>query len=376
MTLNTTEEIIEDLRRGKLVVIMDDEDRENEGDLLLAAQKVTPDAINFMAKYGRGLICLTLTRERCLRLRLPLMVNGDNSSHSTAFTISIEAAQGVTTGISAADRATTVSAATAPDAQPEDLVQPGHVFPLMAQPEGVLVRAGHTEAGCDLARLAGLEPAAVIVEILNEDGSMARRPDLEAFAAAHGLKIGTIADLIRHRVRHEKAVLCECTCDLSTEVGDFRLSAYRDTVDNDLHFALTLGDISPVRPTLVRVHLQNSLCDLFGTSHGGCGWPLRDAMRRITAAGEGVVVVLRNRDHAEDLLTRLKDFNRQDREDRTRPRWRDRNELRTYGIGAQILADLGVRRMRVMSAPRAMHGISGFDLEIVEYVQGDSMGSA
>jgi len=376
MTLNTTEEIIEDLRRGKLVVIMDDEDRENEGDLLLAAQKVTPDAINFMAKYGRGLICLTLTRERCLRLRLPLMVNGDNSSHSTAFTISIEAAQGVTTGISAADRATTVSAATAPDAQPEDLVQPGHVFPLMAQPEGVLVRAGHTEAGCDLARLAGLEPAAVIVEILNEDGSMARRPDLEAFATAHGLKIGTIADLIRHRVRHEKAVLCECTCDLSTEVGDFRLSAYRDTVDNDLHFALTLGDISPARPTLVRVHLQNSLCDLFGTSHRGCGWPLRDAMRRITAAGEGVVVVLRNRDHAEDLLARLKDFNRQDQEDRTRPRWRDRNELRTYGIGAQILADLGVRRMRVMSAPRTMHGISGFDLEIEEYVQGDPMGSA
>jgi len=376
MTLNTTEEIIEDLRQGRMVVIMDDEDRENEGDLLLAAQKVTPDAINFMAKYGRGLICLTLTREHCLRLRLPLMVNGDNTSHGTAFTISIEAAQGVTTGISAADRATTISAATAPDAQPEDLAQPGHVFPLMAQPGGVLVRAGHTEASCDLARLAGLEPAAVIVEILNEDGSMARRPDLETFAAAHGLKIGTIADLIQHRVRHEKTVLCECTCDLSTEIGDFQLSAYRDTIDDDLHFALTLGDISPTRPTLVRVHLQNSLCDLFGTNHSGCGWPLRDAMRRITEAGEGVVVVLRNRDHAEDLLARIKDFNRQDREDRPRPRRRDRSELRTYGIGAQILADLGVCKMRVMSAPRAMHGISGFDLEVVEYVQGDPMDSA
>jgi len=375
MTLNTTEEIIEDLRRGRMVVIMDDEDRENEGDLLLAAQKVTPDAINFMAKYGRGLICLTLTKERCLRLRLPLMVNGDSTSHTTAFTVSIEAAQGVTTGISAADRAITISAATAPDAEPHDLVQPGHIFPLMAQPGGVLVRAGHTEAGCDLARLAGLEPAAVIVEILNEDGSMARRPDLEIFAATHGLKIGTIADLIQHRVRHEKAVLCECTCDLSTEAGDFRLSAYRDTIDNDLHFALTLGDLSPMRPTLVRVHLQNSLCDLFGTSHSGCGWPLRDAMRQIAKAGAGVVVVLRNRDHAEDLLVRLKDFRRQDQEDRARPRRRDRSELRTYGIGAQILADLGVRKMRVMSAPKAMHGISGFDLEVVEYVQSDLAGN-
>lgn len=237
------------------------------------------------------------------------------------------------------------------------------------------MRAGHTEAGCDLARLAGLEPAAVIVEILNEDGSMARRPDLEIFAATHGLKIGTIADLIQHRVRHEKAVLCECTCDLSTEAGDFRLSAYRDTIDNDLHFALTLGDLSPMRPTLVRVHLQNSLCDLFGTSHSGCGWPLRDAMRQIAKAGAGVVVVLRNRDHAEDLLVRLKDFRRQDQEDRARPRRRDRSELRTYGIGAQILADLGVRKMRVMSAPKAMHGISGFDLEVVEYVQSDLAGN-
>jgi len=280
MALNTTEEIIGDLRQGKMVVIMDDEDRENEGDLLLAAQKVTPEAINFMAKHGRGLICLTLTKERCWRLHLPLMVNDSHVSHTTtAFTVSIEAAQGVTTGISAADRATTIRAAVAADARPHDLVQPGHVFPLMAKPGGVLVRAGHTEAGCDLAQLAGLEPAAVIVEVLNEDGTMARRPDLETFAATHGLKIGTIADLIQHRVRHEKAVVRECTCDLSTEVGDFQLSAYRNTIDNDLHFALTLGDIAPTRPTLVRVHLQNSLCDLFGTNHSGCGWPLRDAMR-------------------------------------------------------------------------------------------------
>jgi len=377
MALNTTEEIIGDLRQGKMVVIMDDEDRENEGDLLLAAQKVTPESINFMAKHGRGLICLTFTKERCRRLHLPLMVNDSHFSHTTtAFTVSIEAAQGVTTGISAADRATTIRAAVAADAQPHDLVQPGHVFPLMAKPGGVLVRAGHTEAGCDLARLAGLEPAAVIVEVLNEDGTMARRPDLETFAATHGLKIGTISDLIQHRVRHEKAVVRECTCDLSTEVGGFQLSAYRDTIDNDLHFALTLGDIAPTRPTLVRVHLQNSLCDLFGTNHSGCGWPLRDAMHRIAAAGEGAIVVLRNRDHAEDLLARIRTLDRQDRKDRISHRRCDRGELRTYGIGAQILADLGVRKMRVMSAPRAMHGISGFDLEVVEYVQGDPVSSA
>ncbi|MGA7982012.1 MAG: bifunctional 3,4-dihydroxy-2-butanone-4-phosphate synthase/GTP cyclohydrolase II [Chromatiaceae bacterium] len=368
MAFNTTEDIIADLRRGKMVVIMDDEDRENEGDLLLAADMVTPDAINFMAKYGRGLICLTLTKERCLRLRLPLMVSDNAAPHSTAFTVSIEAAHGVTTGISAADRATTVRAAVAPDAEPRHLVQPGHVFPLMAQPGGVLVRAGHTEAGCDLARLAGFEPAAVIVEVLNEDGTMARRPDLEAFAEVHGLKIGTIADLIHYRVRHEKAVLRECECDLPTELGNFRLVAYRDTIDNDLHLALAVGEISPAHPTLVRVHLQNSLCDLFGTQRSGCGWPLRDAMRQVAAAGEGVIVVLRNRDRTEDLLARLRDFEPRDLEERVPSHRQDRSELRTYGIGAQILADLGVRKMRVMSAPKAMHGISGFDLEVVEYV--------
>lgn len=371
MPLNTTEEIIEDLRQGKMVIIMDDEDRENEGDLLLAADKVTPEAINFMATFGRGLICLTLGKERCERLRLPLMVHDNNAPLSTAFTVSIEAAAGVTTGISAADRATTVRAAVAPDAEPKDLVQPGHVFPLMAQPGGVLVRAGHTEAGCDLARLAGLEAAAVIVEVLNEDGTMARRPDLETFAAAHGLKIGTIADLIHYRVRHEKAVLRECACELPTEIADFRIFAYRDTIGKDLHFALTLGEISPERPTLVRVHLQNSLCDLFGTRHDGCGWPLRDVMRQVADEGAGAIVVLRNRDRAEDLLARLKDFDLHDKEERLPVRRQDRSELRTYGIGAQILADLGVRKMRVMSAPKAMHGISGFDLEVVEYVGGD-----
>ena len=372
MNLNTTEEIIADLRHGKMVIIMDDEDRENEGDLLLAADRVTPEAINFMAKYGRGLICLTLTKERCQRLRLPLMVMENQAPHSTAFTLSIEAATGVTTGISAADRATTVRAAVAADAQPRDLVHPGHIFPLMAEPGGVLVRAGHTEAGCDLARLAGLEPAAVIVEILNEDGTMARRPDLEAFAQAHGLKIGTIADLIHYRVSHEKTVRRECDCELPTEFGPFRILAYRDSIDDDLHLALVRGEIAAERPVLVRVHLQNSLCDLFGTQHPGCGWPLRDVMRQVAKAGEGVIVVLRNRDRVEDLLGRFKALSpRVKGEEGIPTRSKDRSELRTYGIGAQILADIGVRKMRVMSAPRAMHGISGFDLEVVDYVGSD-----
>ncbi|NEV62475.1 bifunctional 3,4-dihydroxy-2-butanone-4-phosphate synthase/GTP cyclohydrolase II [Thiorhodococcus minor] len=368
--LNSTEEIIEDLRQGKMVIIMDDEDRENEGDLLMAADCVTPEAINFMAKYGRGLICLTLTKERCERLRLPLMVSDNQAAHSTAFTVSIEAARGVTTGISAADRATTIKAAVAGDAGPKDIVMPGHIFPIMAQPGGVLVRAGHTEAGCDLARMAGFTPSSAIVEIMNEDGSMARRPDLEEFARQHDIKIGTIADLIHYRVRNEKSVLRECTCELPTVHGDFNLVAYRDSIDNEIHLALTLGDITPERPTLVRVHLQNSLCDLFGTTHNACGWPLQDVMRKVAEEGEGVIVVLRNRDSSRDLLARLKDFQLHDSEDEVPVRRQDGNQLRTYGIGAQILADLGVRKMRVMSAPKAMHAISGFDLEVVEYTGG------
>ncbi|MGD9298504.1 MAG: 3,4-dihydroxy-2-butanone-4-phosphate synthase, partial [Thiohalocapsa sp.] len=309
-----------------------------------------------------------LTKARCERLHLPLMVNANNAPHSTAFTVSIEAARGVTTGISAADRAQTIRAAVAPDATATDLVQPGHVFPLMAQPGGVLVRAGHTEAGCDLARLAGFEPAAVIVEVLNEDGTMARRADLEAFAAEHGLKVGTIADLIHYRVANEKAVMPEERCDLSTEFGKFRVTAYRDTIEGEVHLALVMGDISPERPTLVRVHLQNTLCDLFGGDHSACGWPLKDVMQQISAAGEGVIVVLRNRDRSDDVLSKVRQLCNLKREDQAPPPRTDRSELRTYGIGAQILADLGVRRMRVMSAPKAMHGISGFDLEVVEYV--------
>ncbi|MGD2083385.1 MAG: bifunctional 3,4-dihydroxy-2-butanone-4-phosphate synthase/GTP cyclohydrolase II [Chromatiales bacterium] len=372
MPLNSIEEIVEDLRQGKMVIVMDDEDRENEGDLLLAADKVTPQAINFMAKYGRGLICLTLTRERCQQLRLPLMVSADNMLDATNFTVSIEAAQGVTTGISAADRATTIQAAVRPDAMPGDLIQPGHIFPLMAQPGGVLVRAGHTEAGCDLARLAGAAPAAVIVEILNEDGTMARRPDLERFAAEHGLKIGTIAELIHYRVRNEKTVERLNECLLPTEFGEFRLVAYQDCVDNEVHLALTMGEMRPEEPTLVRVHVQNSLCDLFGTARTDCGMPLRSALQRIAREGKGAVVILRNHDSAREIVQRIRDYRLHDAEDEVPERRQDSvRVLRTYGAGAQILSDLGVRRMRVLSAPKSLHGLSGFGMEVVEYVSGE-----
>ena len=363
MGLNTTEEIIEDLRQGKMVVIMDDEDRENEGDLVMASEKVTPQAINFMARYGRGLICMTLTRERCRQLRLPLMVNTDNQLESTNFTVSIEAAEGVTTGISAADRATTVLAAVGKEAKPQDLVQPGHIFPLMAQPGGVLVRAGHTEAGCDLARLAGLEPSSVIVEILNEDGTMARRDDLEQFAAEHDIKMGTIADLIQYRIKHEKTIERVSDCLLQTRHGEFRLVAFQDVVGNDIHLALVKGDVSPERPTLVRVHVQNTLCDLFESSKE-CGWPLRNAMDMIAAEGEGVIVVLRNYDTARDIVNRIEEL-KHGKKPEPRPDGkssRNDEDLRTIGVGAQILVDLGVRKMRVMSAPKHLHALAGFDL--------------
>ncbi len=367
MDLNTTEEIIEELRQGRMVIIMDDEDRENEGDLIMAAEHVTPEAINFMARYGRGLICLTLTKERCQQLRLPLMVGVNESAHATNFTVSIEAAEGVTTGISAADRATTVLAAVKPDARPEDIVQPGHIFPLMAQPGGVLVRAGHTEAGCDLARLAGLMPASVIVEILNEDGTMARRPDLELFAREHDLKIGTIADLIHYRVRNEKTVERVSECILPTEYGDFRMVAYQDCVDNELHLALVMGEVSAEQPVMVRVHMQNTLCDLFSTHYEGCGWPLRGAMQRVAEEGGGIIVVLRNHDTTRDIIQRMREIQFPGQVEAHNSGDNSR-QLRTFGVGAQILSDLGVHKMRVLSAPMSLHGISGFDLEVVEYV--------
>jgi len=372
--LNSTEEIIEDLKQGKMVIIMDDEDRENEGDLIMASEDVTPEAINFMARYGRGLICMTMTKERCQRLRLPLMVNDNDQIQSTNFTVSIEAAEGVTTGISAADRATTVLAAVNREAQPQDIVQPGHIFPLMAQPGGVLVRAGHTEAGCDLARLAGKTASSVIVEILNEDGSMARRPDLEIFAKQHDLKIGTIADLIQYRVRNEKTVERVNECNFPTEHGDFRLLAYQDCVDNEVHLAMVKGTIKSDQPVLVRVHVQNTLCDLLSAKRETCGWPLDAAMRQVAEDGEGIIVILRNHDSARDIVQKIQDYKWQDSASRKNQEAAAseappaERHLRTYGVGAQILADLGVQKMKVMSAPTNMHGLGGFDLEVTEFV--------
>ncbi|BAW80108.1 3,4-dihydroxy-2-butanone 4-phosphate synthase [Candidatus Nitrosoglobus terrae] len=367
MPLSKIKAIIQDIRQGKMVILMDDEGRENEGDLMMAASKVTAQDINFMARYGRGLICLTLTEERCRQLRLPLMVVDNNTKHNTNFTVSIEAATGITTGISAVDRARTVQAAVAPGARPEDLVQPGHIFPLMARPGGVLTRTGHTEAGCDLARLAGLESAAVIVEILNEDGTMARRPDLEVFAERHGLKLGTIADLIHYRLEHEQSIAKITECSLPTAQGIFRLLAYQDLVDQQLHFALIRGEIDPEEAILVRVHMADTLGDILQVQRSDCGWPLRDTMTRIAQAGTGVVVILRRQEPAHELIERIQNYRLED-QGVSLPQQAPANDLRTYGVGAQILRDLGIRRMRIMGAPKRMHGLPGFDLEVVEYV--------
>ncbi|OQW93695.1 MAG: 3,4-dihydroxy-2-butanone-4-phosphate synthase [Beggiatoa sp. IS2] len=367
MPLNSIEEIIADFRLGKMVILMDDEGRENEGDLMIAATLVRPEDINFMARYGRGLICLTLTPERCQQLNLPLMVNHSHTLHGTNFTVSIEAAKGVTTGISAADRAVTVRAAVAPTAKPSDLVQPGHIFPLMAQLGGVLRRAGHTEAGCDLARLAGFEPAAVIVEILNEDGSMARRPDLETFAQQHHIKIGTIADLIRFRVEHEKTIERVANCHLPTEFGEFSLVVYRDTVNDALHFALVKGQITPQEPMLVRVHIRNILCFFKRDLREECGWPLHNAIKRIAQEGSGVIVILQQQENTDSLINYIRYYCQQDRSEYLSPPIQS-SDLRTYGLGAQILSDLGVRKMRVLSTPKKMSGIAAFGLEIVDYV--------
>ena len=356
--MNTIEEILAEIAAGRMVVMMDDEDRENEGDLLIAASCVRAEDINFMARHGRGLICLTLTEERCRRLRLPLMVREAEDRHGTNFTISIEAAQGVTTGISAQDRARTVRAAVAAEARPEDLRQPGHVFPLMARPGGVLTRAGHTEAGCDLARLAGLEPAAVIVEVLNDDGSMARRPDLERFAREHGLAIGTIADLIRYRLSKESSIECVADRMVDTSAGPFRMRWYVDRVYGRLHVALVRGEPGH-SPPLVRVHLRDTPRDLIGIRGEHAAWTLAAAMRRIAREPHGIVVLLRPEETFEDVIGAGA------REPGAEPA--GGAVLRTYGIGAQILRDLGVSRMRVLSAPRQLLGISAFGLEIAGY---------
>jgi len=361
------EDIIADIRDGKMVIMVDDEDRENEGDLLMAAAKVRPEDVNFMATHGRGLICLTLSRERCAQLRLPLMVSETDEHHATNFTISIEAAEGITTGISAHDRARTIKAAVAPDARPEDLSQPGHIFPVMAQPGGVLTRAGHTEAGCDLARLAGLQSAAVIVEILKEDGSMARRPDLEKFASKRGIRIGTIADLIRYRLEKERNIerIAETTVD--TAHGDFKLYCYDDRINQAVHVALVKGDLSNTVNPLVRVHLQDTLGDIIGVRSHTLGWPLEAAIERIAEEDAGVIVILREQETSREFVDAVEALG-QVRHDLDEHRGGDA-VLRTYGVGAQILRDLGLSKIRVLSAPKHMYAISGFDLEITEYVE-------
>src|SRR5579862_3476812 len=364
--LNSIDEILTELRAGRMVVIMDDEDRENEGDLLMAADCVQPEDINFMARFGRGLICLTLTRERCAQLRLPLMVSETDISLRTNFTLSIEAAEGVTTGISAHDRAHTVRTAVRADAQPADLRQPGHVFPIMSQPGGVLTRAGHTEAGCDLARLAGFESAAVIVEIMNDDGTMARRPQLEQFARHHQLKIGTIADLIRYRLQTERSVERIAEQRVTTEAGEFRLLCYEDHVHRDVHLALVHGELDCGESPLVRVHVTDTLRDLIGVHDDSRAWTLHAALERVAREPCGVVVILRQVEPPRELADAVRSLPERGR--RTPQPAFDGRVLRTYGIGAQILQDLGVRRMRVLSAPRQLHGISAFGLEIIEYV--------
>jgi len=368
---SSIEDIIADIAAGKMVIMVDDENRENEGDLIMAAAKVRPEDINYMARYGRGLICLTITRERCAQLRLPLMVAETDQRHATNFTVSIEAAEGITTGISAHDRAMTVQVAVAPDARPEHVSQPGHIFPVMSQPGGVLTRAGHTEAGCDLARLAGLEPAATIVEILNEDGSMARRPDLEQFAHRHNVRIGTIADLIRYRLEKERNVERIAERTVETAHGQFTMYCYDDHINQTVHVALAKGDVSAGRDPLVRVHIQDTLGDALGIQSPVLGWPIGEAIARIAEEESGVVIVLREQENSKDLMELVHGLDRK-RDELQNRRIGDGDGdavLRTYGVGAQILRDLGIQKMRVLSAPKQMYGLSGFDLEVTEYVE-------
>ncbi len=349
MALNSIEELVADIRQGKMVILMDDEDRENEGDLIIASECVTAEHINFMARFARGLICMPMSRERCETLKLPLMAPRNGSGFGTKFTVSIEAAVGVTTGISAADRACTVQAAAAKNAKADDIVSP------------VLARAGHTEAACDLARMGGFEPSGVICEIMNDDGTMARRPELEVFAQQHGIKIGTIADLIHYRLIHERTVQRIAEQPLDSELGSFTLVTYRDAVEGDVHMALTLGQFSAEEPTLVRVHNMEPLRDLFMVKQPG-RWSLRAAMAKVAEAGSGVVLLLGNPLSGQELLAHLEQQLGSDAKV-TSP-----TTYSTVGAGSQILRDLGVRKMRVMSSPMKFNAISGFDLEVVEYL--------
>jgi 3,4-dihydroxy 2-butanone 4-phosphate synthase/GTP cyclohydrolase II len=365
--ISPVEDIVAEMRAGRMVILVDEEDRENEGDLILAADHVTPEAINFMARHARGLICLTLSREMCERLHLPPMVARNGTKHATAFTVSIEAAEGVTTGISAADRARTVQAAVAPNATAAHLVQPGHIFPLQAVDGGVLMRAGHTEAGCDLARMAGCSPSAVICEVMNDDGTMARLPDLQVFAAQHGLKIGTIADLIEHRSRHESLVERVGSREIHTAFGPFTVHAYRDQPSASVHLALVKGTWQPDDNLAVRVHEPLSVLDLLEGDRPMHSWSLPASLAHIEAQGKGVVVLLNCGESAAELLAQFEGTARA-----AQAPERGRMDLRTYGIGAQILRDCGVHRMQLMSNPRRMPSMAGYGLENTGYLTPES----
>ncbi len=362
-TISPVDEIVVDMRAGRMVILVDEEDRENEGDLVLAADHVTPDAINFMARFGRGLICLTLTRERCERLQLPPMTARNGDKKGTAFTVSIEAAEGVTTGISAADRARTIQAAVASNASADDLVQPGHIFPLQAVEGGVLMRAGHTEAGCDLAAMAGCSPAAVICEVMKDDGTMARLLDLQLFAAAHGLKIGTIADLIEHRSRVESLVEKMGSRALNTAFGEFTAHAFKDKTTHSVHLALVKGQWQPGDTIAARVHEPMSMLDALEVGRAMHSWSLDASLARVALEGQGVVVLLNCGESADQLLTQFDGTARASHGPE-----RGRMDLRSYGIGAQILRECGVHKMNLMGSPRRMPSMTGYGLEIAGYI--------
>jgi 3,4-dihydroxy 2-butanone 4-phosphate synthase/GTP cyclohydrolase II len=359
MPISPVSELVAELAAGRMIILVDEEDRENEGDLVIAADHITPEAINFMARFGRGLICLTLTNERCDRLQLPPMATRNGTKHGTAFTVSIEATTGVSTGISAADRARTVQAAVARNAVASDLVQPGHIFPLRAQDGGVLMRAGHTEAGCDFARMAGLEPAAVICEVMNDDGTMARLPDLEVFAKEHGLKIGTIADLIEHRSRNESLVTRVTERKLQTAQGEFDCTVFRDKT-GAVHLALSHGAWTAADDVLVRVHEPISMLDLLEAGPCSHSWPLPSALAEIQRAKAGVAILMNCGEDATGIVNRLQSAPTE------APK--AAMDLRTYGVGAQILRDLGVHRMRLMGSPRRMPSMTGYGLEVSGFV--------
>ena len=363
VAISPVEEIVAEMKAGRIVILVDEEDRENEGDLVLASDHVTPEAINFMARFGRGLICLTLTRERCEFLKLPPMAARNGTVYSTAFTVSIEAAEGVTTGISAADRAKTIQVAVAKSTQATDLVQPGHVFPLQAVDGGVLMRAGHTEAGCDLAAMAGCSPSAVICEIMNDDGTMARLPDLQLFAAEHGLKIGTIADLIAHRSRTESLVHKVGSRPLQTTHGEFTANAYKDITNGAVHMALVKGHWQASAEVLARVHEPLSVLDALEPNRVMHSWGLDSSLQRIAQEGAGVVVLLNCGESAEQLLAQFDGTARS-----AHGPERGRMDLRSYGVGAQILRDCGVQKMRLLGTPRRMPSMTGYGLEITGYL--------